>query len=73
MQATTPGSTPVDGTGVVFTVVLDGGAPYISACMENGQDAIIIPPGTPSIEVTAAYNCNGGADITTAEVWAVST
>lgn len=72
LLATTAGSTPVNGEGVVFTVVLDGGVPYVSACMENGQDVVVIPPGTTSIEVTAVKGCNAGPDTTDALVWAVS-
>lgn len=73
LEATTPGSTPVDGEGIIFTVVIDAGAPYDSPCMENGIDVVVIPPGTTSIEVTAVTGCNAGLDPTGGRVWAVST
>ncbi len=73
LEAVTDGSSPVDGDGVIFTVTLDGGVPYVSACMENGQDTVIVPPGTVLIEITAAFGCNAGVDPTMASCWAVST
>jgi hypothetical protein len=73
MQALTFGSTPVDGQGVIFTVSFDGLVVYTSACMENGVDSFPVPPGTVLIEVTAAFGCNAGVDVTTASAWAVST
>lgn len=73
LQAETLGSSPVNGEGVVFTVVINGGVPYVSACMENGTDTVVVPPGSVSIEVTAVFGCNAGPDPTTATVWAVST
>lgn len=72
LSATTVGSSPINGEGIIFTVVIDGGAPYNSPCMENGVDTVVIPPGTTSIEVTAVTGCNGGTDPTTGSVWAVS-
>lgn len=72
LQATTPGSTPVDGDGVIFTVVIDGGAPYNSPCMEEGVDTVIIPPLSTTIEVTVVNGCNAGPSPTGTTVWAVS-
>lgn len=72
LLAQTFGSTPVDGEGVIFTVVIDGGAPYVSACMENGLDTVVVPPGSTSIAITVATGCNAGPDTTTPTVWAVS-
>jgi hypothetical protein len=69
--AQTNGCSP-DGEGVIFTVVIDGGAPYNSACMENGVDVVPIPPGTVSIEITEVKGCNAGPDTTDTQVWGLS-
>lgn len=73
LQASTFGSTPVDGEGVTFEVSFDGVLAYTSACMENGVDTVPVPPGTLTIDITSVNGCNAGPDVTTNSVWAVST
>ncbi len=65
LSASTPGSTPVDGEGVIFSVSFNGVPSYTSACMENGTDMVAVPPGTTQIDVTVARGCAGGAVPTT--------
>jgi hypothetical protein len=64
LVATTSGSTPINGDGVVFTVRFDGLIVYTSACMTNGGDMVAVPPGTLTIQVTFVRGCNGGPDTT---------
>ena len=73
LDAVTDGSSPVDGEGVIFSVILDGILVYTSACMENGSDTVPVPPGTLTIEVTVVKGCNGGPDETRALVSGVAT
>lgn len=68
LEAVTAGSSPVDGEGVVFTVDFDGVPAYTSACMENGTDVVVVPPGTLTIDVTVVRGCNAGPDPTEAFV-----
>lgn len=68
LEAVTAGSSPVNGEGVIFSVEFDGVLAYTSACMENGQDVVVVPPGTLTIDVTVVRGCNGGPDPTDATV-----
>lgn len=68
LDASTSGSPPVDGEGVIFSVEFDGIPSYTSACMENGSDTVPVPPGTLTISVTSVSGCNGGFETTQATV-----
>ncbi len=59
------GSTPIDPEGVIGSVVIDGGAPLSTACLENGSESIAIPPGSATLVVSAVYGCGAGPDPTT--------
>lgn len=61
-------SPPCSGTpqGVVFQLRLDGVLVYTTACMVNGTDSFPVPANTVTVNVTAAFGCNGGADPTIA-------
>ncbi len=73
MGATTPGSTPINGTGVIFTITIDGVLAYTSACMETGTDSFPIPANSTSVAVAIASGCHGGSDVTVGSTYAVST
>lgn len=72
MQATTTGSAPVNGTGVIFSVLFDGVLSYTSACMENGTDSVAVPPGVTTVSVSFVSGCHGGVTSTNASASAVS-
>lgn len=68
LTAATSGSTPINGDGVIFSVLFNGVPSYTSACMTNGSDIVVVPPGTLTIGVTFVRGCNGGPDTTNATV-----
>ncbi len=63
--ASTTGDTPVDPQGAIGTVVIDGGAPQNTACLDNGSQAIAIPANTTTIALSIAKGCGAGVDPTT--------
>lgn len=72
LTASTVGSTPINGTGVIFTVTIDGVLAYTSACMENGSDSFPIPANTTTVTVAKTSGCHGGSDVTSGSSSAVS-
>jgi len=68
LTASTTGSSPSDGEGVIFRVFVDGLLFYTSACMENGSDFVIIPVTAAIVTFSRTYGCNGGPDPTTGTV-----
>ena len=63
--ATTYGDTPVDAQGAIGTVVIDGGGPNNTACLENGSQSIAIPANSTTLALSIAKGCNAGPDATT--------
>lgn len=60
----TTGSTPIDPQGGIGTVVIDGGAPNNTACLQNGSESIAIPANSTTLAISTALGCHAGPDPT---------
>lgn len=58
------GSTPIDPEGVVGHVSFDGDPDIDTACLTVGSEAIPVPGGTLTIDISATFGCNAGPDET---------
>ncbi len=72
-MASSPVSPPASLDGIVFHVVIDGGAPIDTACLVNGSEVVPIPPGSTTVAVTITRGCNGGGVAETPTVSGAST
>lgn len=64
MVTTQVGSNPLDPQGAIGHLVVDGGAPTDTACINNGTEDIPVPALATTLTVSVTKGCTGGVDET---------